>query len=174
MNYQTHKVGGLCAGALVGSILLKQSFNSNNLISTVILTGGSFIGSLLPDIDHTNSFIGHKMKITSKVINKSCGHRGLTHSPIVQLIIALVLLNLGNSLIGLVGLIYISFILGLLVGSFSHVILDSMTKAGVPLLYPFNKKKYNIARFTTGKHENFIRISIMVLTFIAISFIKNR
>lgn len=38
------------------------------------------IGSILPDIDKTDSLIGHNIKFFSGWLNKKVGHRTLTHS----------------------------------------------------------------------------------------------
>lgn len=41
-------------------------------------------GTLLPDIDHPGSYMGKRNKFISKVANKTLGHRGGTHSLLLQ------------------------------------------------------------------------------------------
>lgn len=171
MNGRTHKVGGACAGVLAGAMLLQPPYTFDKMLLTGVLVGGSLLGSLMPDIDHKGSTIGHQMKLTSTVISNLFGHRGLTHAPIVHILITIILLLIGGTLTDFPKLMYVSFIIGLFIGGISHLILDSMTIAGIPLLYPFSKKKYRIAKFTTGKHEMLVQIILIIATLILINFI---
>lgn len=85
-------------------------------------------GSLLPDIDTTTSGLGRWIKPISSVIERRLGHRSLTHS-----LLGMLLLSFSFSWI-----LYFSawVYLWLLVGFFSHIVLDSHNVTGVPLLYP--------------------------------------
>lgn len=171
MNGRTHKVGGACAGVLAGAMLLQPPYTFDKMLLTGVLVGGSLIGSLMPDIDHKGSTIGHQMKLTSTVISNLFGHRGMTHAPIIHILTTIILLLIGGTLTDFPKLIYVSFIIGLFIGGISHLILDSMTISGIPLLYPFSKKKYRIAKFTTGKHEVLVQIILIITTLILINII---
>lgn len=171
MTGKTHKLGGACVGAIAGGILLESPYTADKMILAGILFSGAIIGSLMPDIDHTGSTIGHKLKLASNIISNLFGHRGITHAPIIHILITVMLLLLGGTLNDFPKLMYISFVIGLFIGGISHLILDSMTIAGIPLLYPFIKKKYRIAKFTTGKHETFVQIILVISTIIIINFI---
>jgi len=101
---------------------------------------GTAIGSVLPDIDHPNSFIGKRSFGLSYVINKLFGHRGATHS----------LLSLG-----IIGGISFSLLplqpaAGLVVGVAGHLLGDFFSKTGIPILHPFRKEKYGIPLYKTG------------------------
>lgn len=56
------------------------------------------------------------------------------------------------------------FSIGLFVGILSHLILDAMTKSGVPLLYPFTDKTFRIGGLikTGGKTELLVRFSLFI------------
>lgn len=169
---RTHKVGGACAGVIAGALLLEPPYTFDKILLTGVLVGGSLLGSLMPDIDHKGSTIGHQMKLTSTVISNLFGHRGLTHAPIIHVLITIILLLFGGTLTDFPKLMYVSFVIGLFIGGISHLLLDSMTVAGIPLLYPFSKKKYRIAKFTTGKSEIFVQATVVVVTLIMINFIR--
>lgn len=171
MQGKTHKIGGACAGAIAGSLLLQPPYSFDKIALTGILVGGAIIGSLMPDIDHKNSTIGHKFKLLSSVISNLFGHRGMTHAPLIHILITILLFFIGGTLTDFPRLCFISFVIGLFVGGLSHLILDAMTVAGIPALYPFSKKKYRIAKFTTGKHELFVQICMIVLTATTINFV---
>lgn len=156
----------------------------------------AIIGSLLPDIDHPKSFINRYLlpfrnqatKVTifcslgismlyidSVYINapwiKIIGisliligvstHRmGLTHSILGMIIFSVVLSFFAR----IYELIYVEFYFFL--GFLFHLICDMCTKRGVPLLYPFNNKKFKLPlTFTTGSFiGNFLEGAIIVLS----------
>ncbi|MGL5767642.1 MAG: metal-dependent hydrolase [Sarcina sp.] len=74
-------------------------------------------------------------------------HRGITHS----LAFAIALSVLVGGVLGFPsGLIW-------LVGYSSHIFLDSLTKMGVPMLYPVSSKMYGVRKLKTGgKLDNWI------------------
>lgn len=132
MKFETHIAGGVALGITV-AYFLDYSFTE-----TALFYGGVLLGSLLPDIDHPKSFLGSRLLLFSKPLNKWVGHRTLTHS----------LLALGT-------LFYFSYeawgplplTVGLFVGCFSHSFLDSLTNKGVAILYPLSKKRYKLGKF---------------------------
>ena len=87
----------------------------------------SVVSSLLPDICHTGSKIGRKLKLLSLIIRLLFGHRTFTHS-LLFIGIIVFLLNLIQT-----PTYYLVSIIG---GMASHVILDMLTPRGVKLLYP--------------------------------------
>jgi inner membrane protein len=94
--------------------------------------GGVTLGSLFPDIDHPQSYIGRRIPLIPTLIYKTLGHRGFTHS----------LLSL--SLFGIATAFYWSinplFFGGFLLGYLSHLLADMTTPSGIPLLYPKYKR----------------------------------
>mgnify|MGYP003412891621 CR=1 FL=1 len=157
MNKPAHITAGIATGLVTSMYVIDDfSFSSTNIAVTSILMASTFIGSVFPDIDHRGSYIGRKFKITSFIISKTVGHRGATHSPLVLFLLSgllmfisktgIINLNLPESLLPY---IYLG-IGGFFLGSISHLLLDALTPAGIPLFYPFTKKSVNIARIKTG------------------------
>lgn len=70
-------------------------------------------------------------------------HRTITHS-FVSLLISTLIVSLFNVKLGLIwGISYLT-----------HLLLDSFTKMGVPVFYPFNKKYYGFKLIRTGGSED--------------------
>lgn len=164
MKYKTHAVGGLLAGVLTTNTIMAESLATK--IPIVIFLGTSLLGSLFPDIDHQGSYMGRRAKITSSIVNKHFGHRGATHSPIAMFLFTLILYVVSSHLLrgypAVLPVLQIGFI-GFYVGILSHIFLDSLTKTGTPLLYPF--KKFNISftnAKTGGKFELFLRLVMSI------------
>lgn len=168
MRKPTHVLGGVTAGLITQKFLSGQftlAEGAEPILFVSSLLAGSFIGSVLPDIDHPNSFIGRKLKISSFIINKLFGHRGITHTLIFSIVIPLIIAVIAfYGLDGLAQSMMMYFSIGLFVGILSHLILDAMTKSGVPLLYPFTDKTFRIGGLikTGGKTELLVRFSLFI------------
>lgn len=173
MNAKTHKAGGICAGVSTVSILSSPPYTTNKILLAGTFIFGSYLGSLLPDIDHRKSTAGKKFKTASFVVNKTCGHRGATHAPLINLLLFTVLLSISIFFDNNIKSLYINFIYGMFVGSLSHILLDSLTIEGVPFFYPFNNKKYHLLKLKTGKNEVLIQTIIYLLTMVLIVCINN-
>jgi inner membrane protein len=120
MNAANHTAFGF------GFTALSASFFDVN-IYTVELATASIFFALLPDIDTPQSLIGKAVKPLSKRINRAVGHRTATHS--IFYLLAITFLAS-----------YHSFELGLVAffGTFSHILGDMITRAGVQFLYPIS------------------------------------
>lgn len=150
MNFKTHVMGGVLAGATsLASIsnVIEVGDNSASVVASVYMAS-AVIGSIFPDIDHKGSYISKRVKAVSFFISRLLKHRGITHAPIVSIFMMGVLLVVGRFFF-FSDLLNVG-IIGFLIGALSHILLDSMTKGGVPLLYPFNKKKFSLMGFPTG------------------------
>ncbi|WP_297988389.1 metal-dependent hydrolase [Anoxybacillus sp.] len=124
MRYHTHIVSSLAIGTGIAAYT-PVSF-------TIAYAAGLTLGSLLPDIDEPNSYIGRRSFGVAKQVNKAFGHRGFTHSLLAWGAITTVLLLQHFS----------PFTLGLCLGYAFHVLADYCSSQGVPLLWPFSKKRY--------------------------------
>ena len=116
-------------------------------------------GSLLPDIDLPTSAVGRPLYPLARVINEQLGHRTLTHSIVGIFLLVLILLPLFL----LLPLIFWA----LLIGYFSHLLLDTENKAGIELLYPaklrawfFRDERY---RITVGSREETILFAVLLV-----------
>src|SRR3989338_3758403 len=123
MMYKTHILISLLVGYIV-SLLIDISNVYNFLLFCLL-------GGLLPDIDHSKSYLGNKSMGLSYVISKIFGHRGFFHSIFPPVILYLVFDWLNYPLVAL----------GLFVGYFSHLFADALTEHGVNFLYPVTKFK---------------------------------
>lgn len=115
MNGATHLIAGL-------AISVYSGYTSP---ANLVVVG---ISSLLPDIDVKSSLLGRFIPFLPSVLERTVGHRTITHSLITT--------------IGLSGVLYMfspNLLIPFLIGFLSHLILDIFT-GGVPLLYPFNKR----------------------------------
>lgn len=153
MNKPAHLMGGLTAGIAANKYLI-QTVSQTGVFDGVVVMGsvicGALLGSLLPDIDHRNSYIGRKLKIASFIISKTLGHRSVVHTPLVIFAFSALLFSFSGGLTGRIQAILTPFLYGLSCGMWSHLLLDMMTKRGIPLLYPLSKRSFRIATFKGG------------------------
>jgi membrane-bound metal-dependent hydrolase YbcI (DUF457 family) len=85
-------------------------------------------GSLLPDVDTTQSGLGKFVKPISRFLERKFGHRTITHSLVGMAIVALCAFPIAQTMPAV--------FFYLLLGYGSHLLLDTMNIIGVPLLYP--------------------------------------
>lgn len=166
MNNKTHKIGGVCSGLIASTLLFSNNFGVEGLLSSTLIVSGATIGSLAPDVDHPESKVGRKfiLKPISIFINKVFGHRTITHSVVMSIFMTIILLSSTLLFTGISNFIYSNIIIGFCVGWFSHLLLDLLTVKGIPVFYPFIKKKYNLLRFKTNKDEEFVSILVILIT----------
>lgn len=106
------------------------------------------VGSMFPDIDHGGTALGKSAPYISKLVK----HRGLTHSLLFT---------------GIMSLLNPWFGIGMIV----HIVFDMMTKRGVQLLYPWNKRiRFPLAKYavTGGKFEKVVKL-LLFITFIIVA-----
>jgi len=143
--YKTHSIAAIVACTAIVPTLnsLKLVDNSNVYIVGLIFAGG-ILGALLPDIDSPTSKI---RRIIRKLItgnpnpetNQSMpNHRREPHMPLIWAgIFAVLLLTVTQPM--MLALIY-----GLMTGVYSHLAIDMLNPAGIPLFGPVNRKKVSI------------------------------
>lgn len=132
MKGSTHIVFGTLLGA---GTQLVTGLPMTSFLSYPSYYGGVFLGSLLPDIDHPQSYLGRRTRPISVLIFKCFGHRGITHS------------LLFTSILGIASAVWWAynplFFGGLILGYLSHLLGDMTTVSGIPLFYP-NKRRYRL------------------------------
>ena len=129
------------------ALSLFKYFNLNFYLFLIIF----ILAGILPDIDHSKSWIGRKFKLLSWLINFIFGHRKLIHSIFFAVFLAIIVKIFFNDY-------YIPFFLGYL----SHLFLDSLTKQGVRILYPLKFKTSWIIR-TNSIVEKLLLIILIIL-----------
>lgn len=153
MNKPAHLMGGLTAG-IAASKYIAPTITDSGLVNGIVgigaVLGGAILGSLLPDIDHRQSYIGRKLKIASFIISKTLGHRSVVHAPLVIFAFSALLYFFAMEITGSFQAISKYFVIGLSAGMWSHLFLDMMTRRGIPLFYPLTKKSFRIANFKGG------------------------
>jgi inner membrane protein len=105
------------------------------------------LGSIFPDIDCPQSYMGKKFPLVSKIINTKFHHRGFTHSVlfIYFLIFLSILINIALKIFypyifTLINNYIFTIYYGFILGCISHIFFDMFNSNGVCLLYPSNKK----------------------------------
>ncbi len=95
-------------------------------------TTAAVVGSLAPDIDHPSSRVGQLLWPISYPLARLFGHRGLTHS-------ALALLGLALAVVLLDGAV-VTTVTAFAVGYTLHLAADACTTRGIALLYPSRQR----------------------------------
>ena len=125
----------------------------------IVLSVAGFMG-LLPDVDTSRSWSGQLLKPVSHYLEKHHNHRGITHSLLASITIAI----LTAPVILLNPQVYAAIVLGYTLGWFA----DCFTKTGVQGLYPSQVRlvcpghpKYRIA---TGSKAEYFLLTFLTLT----------
>lgn len=136
----------LITGVLGGTAAAVFTYNGN-LIASGILLAASTLGSVVPDIDLPNSTLGKKIKPISFIINKLFGHRTITHTPLWLIPLFLLL----QFFISSSKPEYAVFaLIGYINGFVLHLLGDLFSKSGIPMFYPFKRKRYSLSPFKSG------------------------
>lgn len=157
MTARTHD---LAAITLLGVVVLSQPPRTLSLATAMIALLANQLGGIVPDIDQPtapfwrNLPIGHFFgRLTNDLLG---GHRFITHSIFGMAAIGLA----AKAALAFVSPIIPSIDIGLvwwafMIGLFSHLVMDSLTKEGVPWLLPvpvkFGFPPIKRLRLTTGK-----------------------
>lgn len=158
MTWRTHLICGL------GSLWVLEPFGVGSSDSYALWIGGAMLGSLLPDLDASESKIRHlgwrqdglrvePLQPLATLAHRAFGHRGFLHSvgglAFCAALAAPTAKYLGGAFYG-----------GILLGYASHLLADALTKSGVPLWQwrpsapPSRARRVHLLprplRFTTG------------------------
>lgn len=134
-GFKGHLRGGIVCAVIATGMAIVYDIGGNAVSAAFVASGGAIVGSLLPDIDHPQSFLGRRLKWLSKPINRLWGHRSITHS----------LILIGGMMSILTFMSQEAMAFGLGVGMLGHVIIDLCCRgAGVAFLYPFYPKRIQL------------------------------
>lgn len=155
MKQSTHAVIGLWAG-----LALSFSVNAEPIMTAVLVCSG-VIGAVAPDIDSRGSVIRHANYNLYRAMEFApMRHRGWTHTALVALLLSALAWYAQP-------LVAVPFI----IGYWSHLLLDMMTRSGVRLLRPFwNRPLFVLVkkwRFLVGSPKE----SLLALVFWALFLI---
>jgi inner membrane protein len=129
----SHVVVGAAAWAWAAPHLGLPSLDPASLVLAVG-------GALLPDIDHPHSWVGRRVRLISRPLAATVGHRGFTHSLLAVFVCFLALRWHGLSR---------AVVDPVVVGYLSHLGADLLTSSGLRLAWPW-PQRYAIPLCTTG------------------------
>jgi len=127
----------------------------------ILILAGMILGSLLPDIDEENSYIGRKLKFFSSLVNFAIGHRTITHNIFVWCFV----FAYGYYM-------KIWFLVGVSIGSVLHILEDSATNNGVkwalkPIARRFAILPKHMRFKTDGNFENYIYTPLIIILLVS-------
>ena len=161
MTWSTHLMAGLSALWLMEALPASQPENM------ALLAGAAALGSLLPDLDASESKIKHlsvagvkPFYLPSRMIYGQLGHRSFLHS------------LAGLAYCACFCLLFAPFTgwqvaLALWLGYASHLAADALTRSGIPWLYPRNGRFHLLParlRLTTGSQEEEVVFVLLALS----------
>jgi len=141
MTYMTGRTHDLAAfTALNIALITIPNTPTISFATAVAALGANMLGGLLPDIDNATSDIWDKFRggnFLAKLVRPLIGgHRMISHS-ILGIAIAGWGLKMLLPIIGQVLIVDMNVVWwSIMIGVFSHLVTDSMTKDGVPWLFP--------------------------------------
>jgi membrane-bound metal-dependent hydrolase YbcI (DUF457 family) len=157
MTGRTHD---LAAATALGAVVIFGPAHTVTLSTAIAAMLANQIGGILPDIDQPTAPFWRNLPVggvVGRIFDKLLGgHRFLTHSILGMALFGLLthlLLSFIHPLLTHtdVGLVWWAFMIGML----SHLVMDSLTKEGVPWLLPipvkFGMPPAKRLRITTGK-----------------------
>ncbi|HSW77987.1 MAG TPA: metal-dependent hydrolase [Candidatus Chromulinivoraceae bacterium] len=171
MKARTHDIAA--ATSLLAVIVVLPELPTITLATAVIAILANQIGGIIPDIDQPTAPFWRNLPIggvIGKIIGKMLGgHRFLTHSLLGLVLVGLLsrlLLNFLQPLLPSMQVTYVWW--ALMIGMLSHLIMDTITKEGVPWLLPipvkFGFPPIKQLRVTTGKWtETLIVIPVLLI-----------
>ncbi|MEH6949409.1 metal-dependent hydrolase [Bacillus sp. JJ634] len=153
MRYKTHIVSSLTLGAGL-SIFFNYPFH-------IGYVAGISLGSLLPDIDEPNSFIGRRSFGIAAFVKQKCGHRGITHGIFAWLVVSMVCLIFPSPLT-----------IGISMGYLFHLIGDFFSVRSIPILTPINNYRPKLPiSYKTGSWTEDILFFIFTFLLLYLVFI---
>lgn len=122
----------------------------------LMIVGCAVIGSILPDIDKSNTPIRKLLGLPGHLLLFWIPHRGPTHSLVALVIVGLIAAQIDPG---------VGVVTACAYGT--HLASDALTRAGIPLLWPFNHTFHllpNRLRLrVNGPAERLIQFALAVL-----------
>lgn len=161
--------------AMVSMIALEKFYFKANIDQLSFLLYYAFVifGSILPDIDEPESYIGRRLPVFSNLLSIFVKHRGITHFLCVPLFVFVIAHFTEDSYMKI-------SLIGLSIGIFAHTLGDMLTKGGIPgFFFPFfpTKRAVLLPRFlrfyTNSIAEHLVVAVIFMCTVLSIFTIKD-
>ncbi|MGD0284530.1 MAG: metal-dependent hydrolase [Candidatus Saccharimonadales bacterium] len=157
MVARTHDLAAITA---LGVVFLVMPLQAITLATVIVAVFANLVGGITPDIDQPTAPLWRNLpvgKSVGKVFDKLLGgHRFISHS-IIGLVIfgylSYLLLHFLHPIMGSINIGYVWW--AFMIGMVSHLVMDTLTKEGVPWLLPlpvkFGLPPLKQWRITTGK-----------------------
>lgn len=171
MKARTHDLAA--ATSLLAVMVVMPQLPTVTLATAVLAVFANQIGGILPDIDQPTAPFWRNLPIggvIGRIVDKMLGgHRFLTHSLLGLVLVGFLfywLLGVLHPIMPHVAIFYVW--IALMIGMLSHLIMDTLTKEGVPWLLPvpvkFGFPPVKRLRITTGKWtETLIVVPILLV-----------
>lgn len=172
MKGTTHLAFGLASSLYLAPEIITYAGSGgiNAPCSFTLIMCGTLIGSLIPDIDSPRSKIGRKVPVPSHLIGFFIGHRTLFHSLVIPAFLSILTYILKE--MESASLFPVLFLVGSIdLGYILHIILDSLTKEGVPLLYPFSDRYFGLKLVREGGIIDYL-LGFILFAFTALKILK--
>jgi len=156
---RTHVAAGILAASYLSGIL---DLDAADRFTCFVAAA---CGSLYPDIDHPGSHVSQYLGPISTIYNwaerrvmpAGMQHRGITHTPILLVILFLVGLFTEADV----------YILAAWLGTLSHLVLDTLTVSGIPVFWPLTARRFRVLSIKTGSaQENTVCATLWFLIFL--------
>lgn len=157
----------MIAGANIGIITI-LTIPAITTSGAFIIVSGCILGSILPDIDSSHSIVNKPIKPVGHIINKLFGHRTIFHSLLFLALIYFLIYVLNEK--GIITSINQNLLFGILLGVLSHFIMDFVTIQGIPLFYPFSRKRYSLKLFKSGMKYEILFVYIFSLVLFVVQY----
>lgn len=165
MNYITHSLGGAAAGMAVFA-----AAGSGDPVQQTAVMAGAVLGSLFLDIDHKQSWMGHKVPLIADIASSLFKHRGFLHTPVFVLLTWIVL-TAGIHALPLSSFQFdlaVLFCRGFIPGMLSHLVLDTLNIQGIMWAWPVSEKRQHVLPIRTGSlGETAVCLGLAVMLFLA-------
>src|SRR3972149_5543837 len=141
MTARTHDLVAFASLLTVASIIPPAELNFSTTVTCLV---GSVIGALAPDMDQATNRLWDLLpagNITGRILRKlMLSHRTVSHSLLGIFLLYKILLNIMPVFFNENYVDIQIVISSIMIGFISHIAADSLTKEGVPLLFPFKWK----------------------------------
>jgi membrane-bound metal-dependent hydrolase YbcI (DUF457 family) len=164
-----HKITAVSFGVLISSLILTGNLVTPNqeqsvLLISVLWFAGVVTGSSAPDWLEMSFYLRGKGKEKDRRISL-IPHRTLTHWPPLWF--------------GLAWLVWEqnypwyaeSLIFGFIASALLHIVMDSLSKSGVPILLPFAKFRMRVPLYSTGTFKEFIVVTGFMSLFVFLTWL---
>ena len=171
MTARTHDLAAITA---LGIVVLAQPVRTVTLATAIVCVFANLIGGIAPDVDQPTAPFWRNLpvgKYFGKIFDKMLGgHRFISHSILGLAVFGFAahwLLKFLHPIMGSVniGLVWWAFMIGMI----SHLVMDTLTKEGVPWLLPipvkFGLPPLKSLRITTGKAVEIFGVFPLLLVF---------